>query len=214
MANKNIQKKYHYIYKTTSLVNGKFYIGMHSTNNLEDGYLGSGKSLRRAIRKYGESNFKLEILEFFSNREELAKREKELVTEDLIQDPTCFNLRPGGEGGYISEEQQRSRSLAAATALRKKKEDPEFLAQYLANQKKGVQKARKEGRIKTPKTFTFEGKKHSEATLELYRQTRKGTGTGNNNSQHGTFWITNGTENKKIKVGTLIPNGYSKGRVL
>lgn len=211
MANKNIQKKYHYIYKTTSLVNGKFYVGMHSTNNLEDRYLGSGKSLRRAIRKYGESNFKLEILEFLSNREELAKREKELITEDLIQDPNCFNLRPGGEGGYISEEQQRSRSLTAAVALRKKKEDPEFLARFKESQKIGVRRAREEGRIKTPDTFSFKGRKHSLDTIELFSQYRKGTGKADSNSQFGSFWITNGKENKKTK--SEIPEGWYRGRV-
>ena len=39
-------KTYHYIYRTTCLVTGKFYVGMHSTDNLDDGYLGPGKILR------------------------------------------------------------------------------------------------------------------------------------------------------------------------
>ena len=44
----------HYIYKTTCNITNKYYIGMHSTSNLEDGYLGSGKRLRYSIRKYGK----------------------------------------------------------------------------------------------------------------------------------------------------------------
>ncbi len=40
---------YYVIYKTTNLVNGKFYIGKHQTNDLNDGYIGSGKILRLAI---------------------------------------------------------------------------------------------------------------------------------------------------------------------
>jgi hypothetical protein len=53
MSNSIKSKKFHFIYKTTNLLNNKFYIGMHSTSNLKDGYLGSGTHLRYAIRKYG-----------------------------------------------------------------------------------------------------------------------------------------------------------------
>jgi hypothetical protein len=93
-------KIYHIIYKTICLVTGNFYIGMHSTNNLEDGYMGSGKRLANSINKYGKDNHKTEILEVFNNREELSKREKELVNEELIKNPKCMNIVHGGEGGY------------------------------------------------------------------------------------------------------------------
>ena len=52
--------KYHFLYKTTNLINGKYYYGMHSTYKLNDGYLGSGKILRYSIRKYGKENFSIE----------------------------------------------------------------------------------------------------------------------------------------------------------
>jgi group I intron endonuclease len=93
------QKKYHYLYKTTNLINNKFYVGMHSTDDLEDGYLGSGKYLRNAVNYYGKENFKTEILEFFDNREILKEKEIELVTKDFIKIPLCMNLQVGGFGG-------------------------------------------------------------------------------------------------------------------
>ena len=65
--------KYHIIYKTTNLINGKIYVGMHSTDNLNDGYLGSGWILKQAIKKYGKENFKGEVLLVLSNRKLLYK---------------------------------------------------------------------------------------------------------------------------------------------
>lgn len=41
------------IYKTTNTVNGKIYVGQHKTKRIEDGYLGSGKNIQKAIEKYG-----------------------------------------------------------------------------------------------------------------------------------------------------------------
>jgi hypothetical protein len=98
MANKSKDKKYHFLYKTTNLLNKKVYYGIHSTNNLEDGYLGSGSYFYRSLKKYGKENFKREILKFFDNREALVKAERELVTEDLVKDTNCYNVQVGGEG--------------------------------------------------------------------------------------------------------------------
>lgn len=61
------QKQYHFIYKTTCLVTGRYYVGMHSTDNLDDGYLGSGKLLGYSVAKHGKENHKREIVEVCSN---------------------------------------------------------------------------------------------------------------------------------------------------
>ena len=70
---------------------------MHSTDNLEDGYMGSGKRLRRSLNKYGKENFKFEILEFLPNRETLKEREKELVNLNEVMKKECLNLTIGGQ---------------------------------------------------------------------------------------------------------------------
>jgi len=213
------EKKFHFIYKTTNLLSGKYYIGMHSTDNLEDGYLGSGKRLRYSINKHGLENHEREILEFVDNREELMKREKEVVNLDEIAKKDCMNLMIGGKGGFISDEQQKRRSLAANKALNLKlKNDEEFRISWLKKMKNGVQKAVDEGRMKTWKdNYDWNGKNHSEKSKKLMRDIRKGTGVGKSNSQFGTCWITRYGENKKIKkeeFETYIQKGWSKGRKL
>ena len=93
-------KRYHYIYKTTCKVTGNFYVGMHSTDELEDGYLGSGIKLWHSIRKHGKENHEREILEFLTDRDSLRLREKEIVNEQFLENPKCMNLTTGGHGGF------------------------------------------------------------------------------------------------------------------
>jgi len=73
----------HFVYITTNLINGKQYIGDHSTYNLEDGYIGSGKTaLIPAIKKYGKQNFQRKILEFFDTKEDAFNAPADFETED------------------------------------------------------------------------------------------------------------------------------------
>lgn len=94
--------KYHYVYKITNNINGHFYYGVHNTNNLEDGYIGSGIKLHEAYNKYGHNNFTKEIIKFFDTKKEAFDYEKEIVTPELIKNPNCYNIQPGGE--YVQKE--------------------------------------------------------------------------------------------------------------
>ena len=62
------------IYKTINLINGKIYVGQDYNNR--DNYLGSGKIILKAIKKYKKENFKKEILEECNSQEELDEKEK------------------------------------------------------------------------------------------------------------------------------------------
>ena len=90
---------YHFIYKTTNLINGKIYIGAHSTDNMNDSYLGSGVLLHRAIKKYGRENFQREIIHFCENSEELYQLEGKIVNEEFIVRDDVYNVTLGGGGG-------------------------------------------------------------------------------------------------------------------
>ena len=91
---------YHYVYKTTNLVNGKMYIGVHSTQNLEDGYLGSGKLIRRSIRKHGKENFNRQILEFYTTRSSALDGEIEYlrIHREEQGHKQLYNILDGGQG--------------------------------------------------------------------------------------------------------------------
>ena len=73
----------HIIYKTTH-PNGKYYIGRHSTNNIRDGYKGSGKWVRSIKDKY---LLETEILRVCSNESELLIAEQNFIKEHL----GCYN---------------------------------------------------------------------------------------------------------------------------
>ena len=86
----------HYLYKITNKINGKYYIGVHSTENTNDGYLGSGIGINRARMKYGDDAFVKEILSFANTRAEVLAMERQLVTEEVVSDPASYNMVVGG----------------------------------------------------------------------------------------------------------------------
>lgn len=88
---------YHYFYKITNNINNHFYYGVHSTNNLDDGYMGSGHRLCIAYKKYGIKNFTKEILKFFNTEEEAYKYEAQIVNENLTSSNECYNISLGGK---------------------------------------------------------------------------------------------------------------------
>lgn len=88
---------YYLVYKTTNLINGKFYIGKHQTEDLNDGYMGSGNVLKRAIKKYGEDNFTTEILEVYDKKWKMELAERILV---VVDKEVSYNLKRGGNGGF------------------------------------------------------------------------------------------------------------------
>lgn len=206
----------HYtIYKTINIINGKFYIGKHQTNNLDDGYMGSGKRIKRAIQKYGIENFQKEILHDFETEEEMNAKEKELVTEEFCRRENTYNICEGGKGGFgyinanglgISENQKR-----AASKICYKNHlivnTPEFKAKKL----KALQYANEKKRAMYPEG-TFKNRFHTAESKLKMSNSHKNKGCAENNSQFGTMWITNGTINKKIKKLDIIPEGWYKGR--
>jgi hypothetical protein len=91
---------FYYLYEIKNTLNGKIYVGVHKTKNMNDGYMGSGKILLAAIQKYGIENFTKTVLGEFSNSDEMYLREKEIVNEEFLSRDDVYNLMRGGSGGF------------------------------------------------------------------------------------------------------------------
>lgn len=89
------------IYEIKNNINGKIYIGQHSSNELYS-YWGSGKLIKYAIDKYGIENFERTVLEKCFTKDELNEREKYWIKEknSIIYG---YNLTEGGTGGDNSK---------------------------------------------------------------------------------------------------------------
>jgi group I intron endonuclease len=90
---------YFYIYVVTNIINKKQYVGQHASNDKNDDYLGSGKILEKAIKKYSIENFKKEILQYCDYEIELDTCEEYWIKKLNTKVPNGYNLTDGGEGG-------------------------------------------------------------------------------------------------------------------
>jgi hypothetical protein len=211
-------RKYHFIYKTTNLKNNHFYIGMHSTNNLKDGYMGSGDRLRSSIRHYGKENHKFEILEFHESRDLVMKRESEIVSKELLKDPLCMNIMQGGYG-FKDLEHFKKVCEAGNKVFKERLKDEAYLNEFREKTKENLRRATEKSKeLYESGAFrldTFKGRKHTPEALE---KIRKADRTGIKNSQFGTFWICHPEFGaKKIKSSELDlyqSQGWKRGRIL
>jgi hypothetical protein len=201
----------HYtLYEITNILNGNIYVGMHVTNDLDDGYMGSSNILNRAIEKYGISNFKKEYIYIFDNKDDMIKAESELVNEEFISRFDTYNIKLVGSGGwdYVNSKKLNNSKNQYKIAAELIKTDSNYANEF--------SKKIKEGQIKSNYEFgsSFRGKRHSKETKRKIGKANSVYQSGKGNSQYGTMWIHNVTlkENKKIKKTDNIPDGWLHGR--
>lgn len=149
--------KHFIVYLTTNEINGKMYIGRHATNNLNDGYLGSGKLLIKAIAKYGKENFSREILYEGTSLEDIFNKEEELVNATIVESESYYNLRTGGSVGGVFRDSVKQKISKAGKG---RKVSPETIA-------KGLQSRKDNGNwFKSGKDHHMYGKTHTPRVKE------------------------------------------------
>lgn len=202
MTNSIYTKHYEFyiLYETTCEVNSMTYIGCHATNDLNDGYLGSGTHLTRAIKKHGKDSFSRKIIQFFDNPVDMFASEKLTVTEDYVKNKNTYNLVVGGFGGFkVQNIDEWKHKLKESSANRKVK-TPMLGKNHTDETKLKMSKSNK-GRtpwnIGLPGTWT--GKSHSTESKQKISQNRTGLTTGKDNPMFGKSavkgrkWFNNGT---------------------
>ena len=209
-------------YKTTCLITGNYYIGSHKVS--KEAYYGSGKLLQESLDTYGVDNHVVEVLGTFDTREASIELEHKLVmlakendSEHLLNMTLggyCFDkVNSSRKNVYVPTEDVIQQRLASLSRGRKTQlelaKDPEYSATRNNNVSSGL--------IEYYKTHegTFKGKHHKASTKQIISEKAKIYTAGKNNSQYGTFWITDGVINKKWKLDYGdIPSGFQKGRVM
>ena len=199
------EKKYNFVYKTTNNINGDYYYGVHSTDNLDDGYMGSGLRLGYSINKYGIENFTREYIQFFNCRKDAYLFEAKIVSPELLTDTHCLNIAIGGQGGFVTA----NYSDAQRTVLRKKQS--EGRKNYYNKLDKPIVTWNK-GKHNVYSNETLEkigskqrGRKRSQITIER-----------NKNSKKNRIWINDNVSEKwidKSKLDIFLSKGWQFGRV-
>ena len=224
---------YYIIYEVKNKINGKSYIGKHKTDNIYDDYLGSGKYLKRALKKYGPECFEKMVLFVFDNKIDMDKKEAELVNDEFLKSGNTYNLKLGGEGSFdhlntgspehiercvqagkkgYEVSVQTLKSLYGDDYKKRYKETYENgLLKYLKSDDPEIKKQRSHASSKS-----FQGKHHTEETKRKIGEANSIKQQGVNNSNYGNCWVYSLEEkrNKTIKGNELnfyLSNGWIKG---
>lgn len=213
-----------YTYRITLLegsLKSCYYLGQHITDDLNDGYCGSGRIVRDYYKKYEAIEgvtYTKEILGFYNNQEELNQAEYELIGDLYKTDPKCLNLRAGGSQAGMCDETKLLLSKAQADNWLDEsyREMMHISLTEAANRpetKKRRSDAKKNNNNAKGSIRTNEMKKHqSEVHKELYKdeeyhkKVSEGTKAGMNKPEVravmrekklGTHWRINPVTNKR-----------------
>lgn len=167
-------KKFNYTYiiycnEPKSSLYGRIYYGQHSTDNIFDGYIASGRIISNYIKKYPNGYYR-KILHFYNTQEELNEAEYQLI-HPYLNNPLCLNLRDGGMKGTDSEITKKLKSEAhkGEKNYMYGKSLKDFMTEQKYNELKNKIKL-----ATTGENNPFYGKHHSEETCKKLSERMKG----------------------------------------
>ena len=194
--------KYFYTYRVDCTAVGwedYYYYGQHKTDNLDDGYKGSGTGILQYYKKY-PNDYKITILAFYTNKTDLNIAEQNLIGDLWKTDPYCLNRMPGCGGGSSGgfkrvHEVNRGRKLSEE---HKKRLSTRNKGKHLSDE------------TKHKLSEVNRGRKLSEETKRKISESHKGKSSGNKGKKQSEIQIQNRIN--KIK-GRKNPNcAVNKGK--
>jgi hypothetical protein len=174
-----------------------YYIGCH-WGSVEDGYICSSNRMRDAYRRRPQ-DFKRRIL--FTNiqtREETLEKEHQLFSmiEEEELGAKYYNLRKHKWGHWVTDENCKLK-----------------IGEKISKSRTGKKYSKRRPRTEEEKKKISENTK---LAMKIYFSKPDSRKFGEENSQFGTVWVTDGNSNKKIKKELLdehVKQGFYKGRV-
>ena len=203
--------KYYYTYRVL-FNNGDYYLGKHSTKDIDDGYTGSGKKLQERT-----DPFTFNIVEYYNSEDDLNVAEEELIGDLWFTDPKCLNLTGGGRGGWGGCNATVDKSYMLTEEYREKMRQNSIRLQSEGKIHKFTKEDGRKGILKVRELYpqgTFLGKTHTEETKKKIGLNSAKHQKGKGNSQYGKMWITNEQESTRINKSESIPEGWRKGRIV
>ena len=215
---------YGYIYETTNLINGKKYIGQHKSKNFDEKYIGSGKYLWNAIRKYGIENFECKIIEECDSREQLNEREIYWISfYNAVKSKNYYNITKGGKyynpyEGLNKEDYERACKKLSESSKGKvninngkieRRINPSELQEYLNN---GFILGQLDSHKMLGERNGMYNKTHSDEVKEKLVNCN----LGKNNPSYGKHWYTNGINEiyvREDEYELYYKDTYKKGRI-
>lgn len=174
MQNKNVG----YVYITTNNINGKKYIGKRSSPEFDNNYFGSGKLIKRAIKKYGKENFSCNVLRWCQTEDELNQYEKFYIAKfDAQKSNMFYNISSGGDWGDVTKGMSKEEYEEW-----KRKISP--IGRHHSEETKAKMSAARKGIIFSP------------STIEKMRKNN----IGEKNNMYGTKW----SEERKNKFSEIV----------
>jgi group I intron endonuclease len=229
------RRAYGVVYLLTNIDTGRSYVGQTTQAVPFDRIFTHRKSalsgnssniLHRAIRKYGWSAFRIEIIANCDNRKALDAAEAYFIELYQTMSPNGYNMKHGGAKGRFSEQFKRKlrRVHSAPKVSQKHREtitacwaDPAHMAKLkvtwkVKNALSAPARAEKK-RVKREAWIATKperlAKKNAAIKAAHSRpEVKEKVGRGTRNSR----WICRGIASQRLKLGEPLPKGWNFGR--